>query len=51
MALLKHIFEVLAAVAVVPLFIWLKYRQVKDDTVVSNDEGPQTLFDHKKNDS
>jgi len=51
MALLKHIVEVLAAIAVIPLFIWLKYRQVKDNTVFSNDEGPQTLFDHKENDA
>ena len=51
MALLKHVVEILAAVAVIPLFIWLKYRQIKDNTVFSNDEGPQTLFDHKHQDS
>jgi len=48
MALLKHIVEVLTAIAMIPLLIWLKYRQIKNNTVFSNDEGPQTLFGHKK---
>jgi hypothetical protein len=51
MTMLKHIAEFGAAVAVIPLFIWLKYRQIKDNTIFGNDEGPQTLFNRKKNDS
>jgi hypothetical protein len=49
--MLKHVVEFLAVVAVIPLLIWLKYRQIKDNTVFSNDEGPETLFDRKKKDS
>jgi hypothetical protein len=49
--MLKHIAEFLAVVAVIPLLVWLKYRQIKDNTVFSNDQGPQTLFKSKKNDS
>ena len=51
MTMLKHIAEFLAVVAVIPLLVWLKYRQIKDNTVFSNDQGPQTLFKSKKNDS
>jgi hypothetical protein len=51
MTMLKHLAEAAAAFAAIPLLIWLKYRNIKDSTIFSNDKGPQTLFDQKKNDS
>jgi hypothetical protein len=48
LTMLKHIIEILAAFIAIGLLIALKYLQIKDHTVFSNDKGPQTLFDSER---
>lgn len=45
MTLLKQIVEGVGVIAVIAVFCWLKYFQVKDHTTFSGDKGPQKLFE------
>lgn len=44
MHLAKQILFALAMLLGLALIVWLKYHQIKDNTIFSNDKGPQTLF-------